>query len=85
MSEYLFIVCVLAINVLSFFIGAKVGQKVVRGETIETPKIEPWQIKTIREYNQERKVRKEIERDKVIAENIDSYNGTPYGQKEIPR
>lgn len=71
------------ITVFSFITGAKVGQKVVRGETVETPQINP--IKTIKEYNENREVKKEQERDRIIAENIDSYNGTAYGQKEIPR
>ena len=68
---------------LCFHIGAKTGQKVVRGETIETPKFEP--VKTIREYNEQKEVRKEQEKQKIIAENIDAYNGTPYGQQELPK
>lgn len=81
------LLCVIALvsffNVCSFIIGAKVGQKAVRGETIETPKFEP--IKTIREYNEQKEVRKEQEKQKIIAENIDAYNGTPYGQQELPK
>jgi hypothetical protein len=68
---------------LCFYMGAKVGQKVVRGETIETPKFEP--VKTIQEYNEQKEVRKEQEKQKIIAENIDAYNGTPYGQQELPK
>lgn len=71
------------ICVFSFIKGAQIGQKVVRGETVETPQINP--VKTIKEYNENREVKKEQERDRIIAENIDSYNGTAYGQKEIPR
>jgi hypothetical protein len=64
-------------------IGAKIGQKAVRGEDIELPKFEP--VKTIREYNEQKEVRKEQEKQKIIAENIDAYNGTPYGQQELPK
>ena len=83
METILLILSIGIMNILCFFIGAKVGQKVVRGETIETPKIEP--IKTIREYNESKEIKQEQERNRIIAENIDNYNGTPYGQQDIPR
>lgn len=70
-------------NICSFVGGAKIGQKVVRGESIETPKFEP--LKTVQEWNKSKEIKKEEERTKIIAENIDSYNGTPYGQQEIPK
>lgn len=70
-------------NILCFFIGAKVGQKVIKGETIEIPKIEP--INKIREYNTNREVLRMQEKDRVINENIDNYNGTSLGQKDLPR
>ena len=79
--------CVIALitllNICVFIIGTKLGQKVVRGETIETPKFE---LKNpIREYNEKKEIKKEEERDRIIAENIDTYNGTPYGQQELPK
>lgn len=70
-------------NILCFFIGAKVGQKVVKGETIEMPKIEP--IKAIREYNESKEVVKQQERERIINENIDNYDGTSLGQQDVPR
>lgn len=70
-------------NILCFFIGAKVGQKVVKGETIELPKIEP--IKAIREHNEKSEILKLQEKDRIISENIDNYDGTSLGQKDIPR
>lgn len=70
-------------NISSFTLGAKIGQKVVRGQDIETPKFEP--LKTVQEWNKNKEIKKEEERTKIIAENIDSYNGTPYGQQEIPK
>lgn len=79
--------CVMALitllNVCCFILGTKLGQKVVRGETVETPKFE---LKNpIREYNEKKEIKKEEERDRIIAENIDTYNGTPYGQQELPK
>lgn len=77
------IICIGIMNILCFFIGAKVGQKVIKGETIEIPKIEP--INKIREYNTNREVLRMQEKDRIINENIDNYNGTSLGQKDLPR
>ena len=77
------IVSIGIMNVLCFFIGAKVGQKVVRQEPIEMPKIQP--IKAIREHNENREVVRIQEKDRILSENIDNYNGTSLGQQDLPR
>lgn len=83
----LLILCISFITIISFITGAKVGQKVVRGETVEMPKIEP--IKAVREavteYKESKEAQQILERDRIIADNIDAYNGTSIGQKDIPR
>lgn len=76
------IVSIGIMNILCFFIGAKVGQKVVRQEPIEIPKIQP--IKAIREYNENKEVIKLQEKDRILSENIDNYNGTSLGQQDLP-
>lgn len=72
---------------ICFFLGAKVTQKAYRNEQIETPKIKP--IKSVRdsiaEYNESKEIKKEQKRYDIIGQNIDSYDGTPYGQQDIPR
>lgn len=70
-------------NICSFIIGAKIGQKVNRGESIELPRIEPKN--PIKTFNENKEAKKEQERNRIIAENIDTYNGTPYGQQELPK
>ena len=70
-------------NILCFFIGAKVGQKVVKGETLEIPKIEP--IRAIREHNEKQEILRLQEKDRIISENIDKYDGTSLGQQDIPK
>ena len=82
--ETIMLICLIAFfMLLSFIVGARVGQQVVKGQEVQLPKIEP--IKTIREYNESKEAKQEQEKYKIIAENIDNYNGTPYGQKDIPR
>ena len=76
----LIILVVGIMNVLCFFIGAKIGQKVSKGEPIEAPN----PVKAIRKELDSFEQRKELEKYKIINENIDSYNGTSIGQKDIP-
>lgn len=66
-----------------FFIGAKVGQTVSRGEKIELPKIDPMQ--PIRERQERKQEERERERYEAILRNIDNYDGTEQGQEDIPR
>ena len=68
-------------NIACFVIGAKVGQKVVRGESIEMPNINPY--KAIKEHKAQKEAEAEKNRVDTIMQNIDSYNGTGYGQKDV--
>lgn len=71
------------LNVVCFFIGAKVGQKVDRGETLSLPHFDPTRPLTRR---RERKELKALdERRTAILRNIDNYDGTSNGQIDIPR
>ena len=81
--EYLLLAFIIGIlTIVSFVIGAKVGQKVVKGEPIELPTINP--IKIAQEHNERRIAAKEQDKLDTILENIENYNGTPYGQKDVP-
>lgn len=63
--------------IVSFTIGAEVGLRVKKEEhVIEMPKIET--------YKERSEKRKEAERNRIIAENIDNYDGTSLGQQRIP-
>ena len=69
-------------NVLCFVIGAKVGQTVYRGERIETPVVNP--IQAVREHKDKKIAREEQSRIETIMQNIESYDGTSLGQKDVP-
>jgi hypothetical protein len=77
----LLILIVGTLNIVCFYIGAKVGQQVSKGETITTPN----PVKAIEE-RKERKVAKE-EQGKIdaILRNIEKYNGTELGQEDVPK
>lgn len=64
-----------------FLIGAKVGQKVVKGEPVELPN----PVKAIEKHQAEKEAKYEQSRREIILRNIDNYDGTGYGQQEVPR
>ena len=82
--ETIFIILVSGtLNAVCFFIGAKIGQKVNKGETIEAPTLNP--MKAIREREERKEADKESERLEIILQNIENYDGSPNGQRDVPR
>lgn len=85
METILIIAVVGALNIACFFIGAKVGQRVTKGENIELPSLNP--VKAIKEHNEQKQAEKEAEREQerinTIMQNIENYDGTPNGQKDV--
>ncbi len=69
--------------IISFIVGAKIGQSTVMGKEIKLPNMNP--INAIHDIEDSIEQRKEIERNRIIAENIDAYDGTGIGQKDIPK
>ena len=81
----LIISLVLVIGILCivcFFVGAKVGQKVVRQETITLPNLNP--IKAIEEHREKQETNKENEKKETIWKNLERYDGTSAGQEDVP-
>lgn len=70
-------------NIACFIIGAKVGQAVSKGESIETPTINPMQL--YREHEAKREAQKEQEHIDTIMRNIERYDGTSSGQEDVRR
>ena len=80
------VVMILAIGFVCmacFLMGAKVGQAVAKGEKVETPTINP--VKAIREHQEKKEAEFAQNKFDAIMENIDNYDGTGYGQKDVPR
>lgn len=70
-------------NIFCFLIGAKVGQAVAKGEKVELPKVNP--MEAIREYQNKREAEREQDRMSVVLGNIDAYDGTSNGQRDVPK
>lgn len=72
-------------NIVCFYIGAKIGQKVVKNEPliIKTP------MEAVKEKIEDRTYKREQEKQDelidTIQHNIDIYDGTTIGQKDLPR
>lgn len=69
-------------NILCFVIGAKVGQKVTKGEDIKLPNVNP--MEAIRAHQNKVEARIEQDRMDTIMRNIEAYDGTGRGQEDIP-
>ena len=78
----LFIALISLINVISFTIGAKVGQKIVKGEKIELPKVNPMEVYRVAQEKKE--IEKQREKREIILSNIEKYDGTDKGQEDVP-
>lgn len=81
MILFLFSMCLL--NILSFTIGARIGQKIVKGEKIQSPIKNP--VTSVKEEIDSFEARKQQEYEQILRDNIDSYNGFATGQKDLPR
>lgn len=69
------------INALTFAIGAKIGQAVVKGEKVEMPSLNPFEA--YRKHEAKREAEKEQEKFDTIMQNIECYDGTGKGQKDV--
>ena len=84
--EILLVLVVGTLNVACFFVGAKVGMSVVKGEPIELPSLPS--INPLQAYREQQK-KKEAEREQdkldTILHNIEAYNGTGANQKDVSK
>ena len=80
--EVLLLLVMGAVNIACFLIGAKVGQTVMKGEPVELPEVNP--IKTVKDLKARKEAQVEQDKLNIIMRNIENYDGTPYGQEEVP-
>lgn len=81
--EALLIAVVALSNILCFMIGAKVGQTVAKGEKIELPSVNP--VKAYKEHQSRKEAEAEQDKLDTVLQNIEAYDGTSIGQREVPR
>ena len=83
MEALLIIAAVAASNIVCFGVGAKVGQAVSKGNEVKLPNLNP--MEAVREHNAKKEAEYQQSKIDAILRNIESYDGTGYGQEEIPR
>lgn len=83
METVLLIAAIAAANILCFMIGAKVGQAVSKGEPVKLPEVNP--VKAFQAHQAARDEKREQDKLSVIMQNLESYDGSGNGQKEVPR
>lgn len=66
-----------------FVIGAKVGQAVSKGENLELPPVNPFEIH--RKHEAQKEAQMERDRYDTIMRNIEAYDGTGKGQEDVGR
>lgn len=72
------VVAVCLLNLFSFVVGAIIGQKTSNGETVSIP----TPTKAYKDYQVAKEEKEEQEMINIMMANIDSYDGTPLGQKD---
>jgi hypothetical protein len=70
------------LNLVCFFIGANVGSRAAKGEKITAPTINPMEV--IRARQDKKEAQREQDRYDTIMQNVENYNGTSMGQKDVP-
>lgn len=72
------VVAVCLLNLFSFIVGAIIGQKTSNGEAVSIP----TPTKAYKDYQVAKEEEEEQEMFDIMMANIDSYDGTPLGQKD---
>lgn len=72
-----------ALNIICFYLGARVGQKTSKGEEIKLPEVNP--AKKFKEYKENKEEQYEKRKLEIIMQNIERYDGTSMGQQDVPR
>jgi hypothetical protein len=80
--DLLTIAAISLLNIICFITGAIVGQKTVKGEKIELPKLNPMEI--YRDNQEKKEAAKEMDKLETILRNIERYDGTTRGQEDVP-
>ncbi len=79
METILLILVISILNIVCFFIGAKVGQKVINKEPLEIP----TPVKVYENVKEHVERNKQLKETQTMLENIDNYTGDGTGQKDI--
>ena len=83
METILIILTVGILNVGCFYFGVKTAQKVNKGEEVSLPSVNP--VKAYREAQDRKQAEREQNKIDIILQNIENYDGTSLGQRDVSR
>ena len=84
MTESIILVIIIGMmNIMCFMIGASIRQKIDKGEEVKMPNVNP--VDLYHEHQKKREQTKKASQREVLLRNIERYDGTPFGQEDIPR
>lgn len=66
-------------HIFCLIIGVNIGQKIVQGKEVSIPN----PVTALKEYQEEREQKEKEDKVRTMLENIDIYDGTELGQKDI--
>ena len=79
MEQLLLVVFICLSNIACLIVGIKVGQKAYRGEDIRLPN----PVEKVQSFKDSQEYKKEQEALDTMLHNINVYDGTSLGQKDI--
>lgn len=83
--QTVFLILVIEIfNIIAFLLGARTVQQLQRNEEIKLPNPIKAVEKQIVEYKENAELKKKQKEYDIMMENINNYDGTSAGQKDIP-
>lgn len=80
--DVLLILTVGVLCIVCFLIGAKVGQKVAKGEDITLPNLDP--MEAVKAKQDKKQAQMAQDRIDTIMHNVERYDGTGRGQEDVP-
>ena len=84
--EYLMLLVLLALvgvqNAVCFYLGARIGQQVHKGEEVKLPTVNP--MEAYRVHNAKKEAQKELDIVSTILQNVENYDGTGKNQVDVP-
>ena len=66
-------------HIFCLIIGVNIGQNIVQGKEVSIPN----PVTAIKEYQEEKEQKEDEKRVRVMLENIENYNGTELGQRDV--
>lgn len=81
MITILTIITVGTLAIVCFSFGVSVGQKTAKGEEIDVPMFNP--LKAYEGRKNRKKAEEEADKLEKIMQNIETYDGTGNGQKDV--